>query len=99
VLVAQDWTCKIADFGLANVMRKDKEYHDRKFLPGSLPYMAPEVTYIVCNFVTCFYRCGKIRPCLLLLMFMLMLLYYGKYVLVKLSGTNQSPKLLKEYAT
>eukprot|EP01127_Copromyxa_protea_P018543 TRINITY_DN5863_c0_g1_i1.p1 TRINITY_DN5863_c0_g1~~TRINITY_DN5863_c0_g1_i1.p1 ORF type:complete len:596 (-),score=90.52 TRINITY_DN5863_c0_g1_i1:93-1850(-) len=43
VLVAQDWTCKIADFGLANVARKDKEYHDRKFLPGSLPYMAPEV--------------------------------------------------------
>lgn len=43
VLVSQDWTCKIADFGLANVMRKDKEYHDRKFLPGSLPYMAPEV--------------------------------------------------------
>lgn len=45
VLVTLDWTCKIADFGLANVMRKDKEYHDRKFLPGSLPYMAPEVHF------------------------------------------------------
>jgi len=43
VLVTNEWQCKIADFGLANVKRKTKVYKDTEFLPGSLPYMAPEV--------------------------------------------------------
>jgi serine/threonine protein kinase len=43
VLVTQEWQCKIADFGLANIKRKNKTYKDTEFLPGSLPYMAPEV--------------------------------------------------------
>jgi len=43
VLVTHEWQCKIADFGLANIKRKNKAYKDTEFLPGSLPYMAPEV--------------------------------------------------------
>eukprot|EP01126_Amoeba_proteus_P048604 TRINITY_DN5632_c0_g1_i5.p1 TRINITY_DN5632_c0_g1~~TRINITY_DN5632_c0_g1_i5.p1 ORF type:complete len:669 (-),score=117.23 TRINITY_DN5632_c0_g1_i5:140-2146(-) len=43
VLVCQDWTCKIADFGLANLNKRDKNYYDRNYSTGSLPYMAPEV--------------------------------------------------------
>jgi len=43
VLIDQNWTCKICDFGLSQVTKTRKKIQDQDEAPGSVLWMAPEV--------------------------------------------------------
>jgi len=43
VLINQNWTCKICDFGLSQVTKTRKKIQDQDEAPGSVLWMAPEV--------------------------------------------------------
>jgi len=43
VLLDQNWTCKVCDFGLSQVQRGKQKMQDEEEAPGSVLWMAPEV--------------------------------------------------------
>eukprot|EP01123_Difflugia_compressa_P003664 TRINITY_DN148_c0_g1_i1.p1 TRINITY_DN148_c0_g1~~TRINITY_DN148_c0_g1_i1.p1 ORF type:complete len:522 (-),score=81.39 TRINITY_DN148_c0_g1_i1:279-1844(-) len=43
VLIDQNWTCKICDFGLSQITKTRKKIQDEAEAPGSVLWMAPEV--------------------------------------------------------